>query len=88
MKTKIKNENQFQNPDLIFGNENQKRKLKLKNKIIKSITYVMAFIFIFSACLLDSDTWIPYIVCCVCLAWFILFMFVNREYLGKHGMLY
>ena len=33
MKTKIKNENQFQNPNLIFGNENQKRKLKLKNKI-------------------------------------------------------
>ena len=28
MKTKIKNE--FQNPNLIFGNENQKRKLKLK----------------------------------------------------------
>ena len=28
MKTKIKNE--FQNPDLIFGNENQKRKLKMK----------------------------------------------------------
>ena len=30
MKTKIKNE--FQNPDLIFGNENQKRKLKIKNE--------------------------------------------------------
>ena len=28
MKTNIKNE--FQNPDLIFGNENQKRKLKMK----------------------------------------------------------
>ena len=28
MKTKIKNE--FQNPDLIFGNENQKRKSKMK----------------------------------------------------------
>ena len=38
--------------------------------------------------LLDSDTWIPYIVCCVCLAWFILFMFVNREYLRKHRMIY
>ena len=86
MKTKIKNE--FQNPNLIFGNEIQKRKLKLKNKILKSITYVMAFIFIFSVCLLDSHTWIPYIVCCVCLAWFILFMFVNREYLRKHGMMY
>lgn len=29
MKTKIKTKNEFQNPDLIFGNENQKRKLKL-----------------------------------------------------------
>ena len=28
MKTKIKNE--FQNPNLIFGNEIQKRKLKIK----------------------------------------------------------
>ena len=29
MKTKTKIKNEFQNPDLIFGNENQKRKLKL-----------------------------------------------------------
>ena len=28
MKTKIKNE--FQNPDLVFGNENQKQKSKMK----------------------------------------------------------
>ena len=61
---------------------------KMKNKILKAINYIMAFIFLFFACLLDSDTWIPYIVCCVCLAWFILFMFVNREYLRKHGMMY
>ena len=33
MKTKIKNE--FQNPDLIFENKNEKRKLKLKNEIRK-----------------------------------------------------
>ena len=33
MKTKIKND--FQNPNLIFGNEIQKRKLKLKNEIWK-----------------------------------------------------
>ena len=79
MKTKIKNE--FQNPDLIFGNENQKRKLKLKNRILKSITYVMAFIFIFSVCLLDSDTWIPYIVCFICMIWFVLFIIANKNYL-------
>ena len=30
MKTKIKTKNEFQNPDLIFGNEIQKRKSKLK----------------------------------------------------------
>ena len=30
MKTKIKTKNEFQNPDLIFENENQKRKLKMK----------------------------------------------------------
>ena len=30
MKTKIKND--FQNPDLVFKNENQKRKLKIKNE--------------------------------------------------------
>ena len=35
MKTKIKIKNEFQNPDLIFGNEIQKRKLKLKNEIWK-----------------------------------------------------
>ena len=39
MKTKIKNENQFQNPNLIFGNEIQKQNSKLywqmKIKIVK-----------------------------------------------------
>ena len=30
MKTKIKTKNEFQNPNLIFGNEIQKRKLKMK----------------------------------------------------------
>ena len=32
MKTKTKIKNEFQNPNLIFGNENQKRKLKIKNE--------------------------------------------------------
>ena len=33
MKTKIKIKNEFQNPNLIFGNEIQKRKTKIKNEI-------------------------------------------------------
>ena len=32
MKTKIKNDFQNQNPNLIFGNEIQKRKLKIENE--------------------------------------------------------
>ena len=32
MKTKMKIKNEFQNPDLIFGNEIQKRKTKIKNE--------------------------------------------------------
>lgn len=64
MKTKIKNE--FQNPDLIFGNENQKRKLKLKNRILKSIMYFTSFLFLLSACMLDSESYIPYIVLVAC----------------------
>ena len=36
MKTKIKIKNEFQNPNLIFGNENQKRKLKSENQNWKS----------------------------------------------------
>lgn len=64
MKTKIKNE--FQNPDLIFGNENQKRKLKLKNRILKLIIYFIFFLFLLSVCMLDSESYIPYIVLVAC----------------------
>ena len=60
MKTKIKNE--FQNPDLIFGNEIQKRKLKLKNKILKSIMACVVFIALITASMLDSVSYIPFIV--------------------------
>lgn len=32
MKTKIKTKNEFQNPDLVFENENQNSKMKIKNE--------------------------------------------------------
>lgn len=77
MKTKIKNE--FQNPDLIFGNENQKRKLKLKNKILKSIMACVAFIALITASMLDSVSYIPFIVLAVCIVVLMVFIVVNWD---------
>ena len=77
MKTKIKNE--FQNPDLIFGNENQKRKLKLKNKILKSIMACVVFIALVTASMLDSVSYIPFIVLSVCIAVLTVFIVVNWD---------
>ena len=77
MKTKIKNE--FQNPDLIFGNENQKRKLKLKNRILKSIMACVVFIALITASMLDSVSYIPFIVLSVCIAVLTVFIVVNWD---------
>ena len=86
MKTKIKTKNEFQNPDLIFGNENQKRKLKLKNKIIKSIIYFISFLFLLSACMVDSDSYIPYIVLVACTVILITFMIANWDIISKYDI--
>ena len=77
MKTKIKNE--FQNPDLIFGNENQKRKLKLKNKILKSIMACVVFIALITASMLDSVSYIPFIVLLACIVVLTVFIIANWD---------
>ena len=57
---------------------------KMKNKILKTINFIVAIIFLLSICLLDSDTWIPCIVCFVCEIWFAIFVFANKETLMKY----
>ena len=84
MKTKIKNE--FQNPNLIFGNENQKRKLKLKNRILKSIIYFTSFLFLLSACMVDSDSYIPYVILVACMMILIVFMIANWGIISKYDI--
>lgn len=51
----------------------------MKNRILKSITGIMAVLFILAASSLDSDTYIPYIICAVSEVWFILFLLANRK---------
>lgn len=77
MKTKTKNE--FQNPDLIFGNENQKRKLKLKNKILKSIMACVLIIALITASMLDSVSYIPFIILSVCIVVLTVFIVANWD---------
>lgn len=77
MKTKIKNK--FQNPDLIFGNEIQKRKLKMKNRILKSIMACVLIIALITASMLDSVSYIPFIVLSVCIMVLIVFIIANWD---------
>ena len=35
----------------------------MKNKILKAIVWAVSLVWIVSACLIDSDSWIPFIVC-------------------------
>lgn len=51
----------------------------MKNKILKTITGIMAVLLILAASSLDSDTYIPYIICAVSEVWFILFLLANRK---------
>ena len=84
MKMKIKNE--FQNPNLIFGNEIQKRKSKLKNGILKSIIYFTSFLFLLSACMVDSDSYIPYVILVACTVILIVFMIANWDIVSKYDI--
>ncbi len=56
-----------------------KRK-NLKNIILKSVAYIMGGLFLVSACALDSDSWIPHIVCSVSILWLALFAYANGQW--------
>lgn len=55
----------------------------MKNTILKIITFILALVFIFCASAVDSESWIPYIVCCVCIVWFAIMIYANRDYLRR-----
>ncbi len=51
----------------------------MKNKILKGITYLATITFIIAGCGLDDQSWLPNIICSVCLAWLVLFLVANRK---------
>jgi len=58
-----------------------KRK-NIKNTILKATARIMGILFLVSACALDSDSWIPHIVCMVSLLWLALFAYANGQWGG------
>lgn len=55
----------------------------MKNKILKAITLIFTLVFIASGSALDSVSWLPYIICGVCLAWMITFLIANWEVISN-----
>ena len=51
----------------------------MKNKILKTITRIMAVLFFLAASALDSNTYIPHIICAVSEVWIVLFLIANRK---------
>ena len=52
----------------------------MKNKILWTITGINIISFIFMMLAVDSETWIPFIIMCVNMAWLLPFVLVNRDY--------
>lgn len=63
----------------------QKAKRERKNKILKTITFIIAVLFLLSASGIDADKYINYIVCVISLAWCVLFLLTNRKVLKSWG---
>ena len=57
----------------------------MKNKVLKTITGIMAVLFIYAAAGFDSNTYIPSIICAVAEVWIALFLIANRKVLGSWG---
>ena len=51
----------------------------MKNKILKTITGIMAVLFLLSASGIDANTYINQIICVIAEVWIVLFLIANRK---------
>lgn len=58
-------------------------KKKIKNTFLKTMAVLMALLFIISGSALDNHSWIQYILCAVSLAWLLVFVFANKEFIER-----
>lgn len=57
----------------------------MKNKILKTITGIMAVLFLLSASGLDANTYTNHIICAVSEVWIVLFVIANRKLFKPWG---
>lgn len=55
----------------------------MRIKILKFLTTIAVLAAIFSACLIDSDSNIPYIVCLISISWLGLILWANMPEGGR-----
>lgn len=67
--------------------EKKRRRIRIKNRIILGSVYLSIIVFVLSALCIDSDSWIPTIVCGVCELWVAFILICNLPKKGekKHG---
>ena len=53
------------------------RKRKVRNIILKTVAYIMGFLFLYSICAMDSETYFFYIMSIVTGTWLALFGYAN-----------
>lgn len=63
----------------------RKKKIRIKNRLIIGSVYVSVIVFVLSALCIDSQSWIPTIICGVCEAWmgFILYCNLRKPQKGE-----
>lgn len=54
----------------------------MKNIILKTTAFIMAITFIISAFYLDSESWVPFYICCGSIAWLFTFAYANNFFEG------
>ena len=59
------------------------RREKRRTRIIRLSCYVAAVVLLISAAMLDSATWIPFILCCLSIGWLTLVGVANDPYRKK-----
>lgn len=55
----------------------------LKNAILRTLELLNAVSFIIFACMVDSESPIPVVICICNFAWLVLFFYVNEDYYNK-----
>lgn len=57
----------------------------MRIKILKGITKLCIIVGLISACCLDSESWLPKIICLVCSVWLLLIAVANTPKGSDHN---